>query len=509
MKRIPIHKAFTLVFATITILAISFSCSSEKSEFPFDGVWKSVSDGNGDVKILTYFDIQQNEDGMEGVIIISDAVELEMEKVVVTDSMASFTMYWGADYILYPKGKELEVHESWGGSEPKIRMATRVKPSEIIPPDSLPLPELREVPSNGLALTPPMGWNSWNHFASTIDDSIVRGIADAMVSSGMAAAGYEYVVIDDGWVGGRDKDGNLVPNDHFPDIKALADYVHGLGLKLGIYSSPGPKTCGGYIGSYRYEEQDAQTFADWGIDYLKYDWCGAMRVYGYSRDNMQRAYQKMAVALQEAGRPIVYSICQYGLEDVWEWGAAAGGNLWRTTGDINDSWGTISNIGFGQADLAAYAKPGHWNDPDMLEVGNGDLTYAENKAHFTLWCMLSAPLMAGNDLRNMSEETIAILTNADLIAINQDELGKQAKRILNKEGVEVWSKPLKDGSTAIALFNRDNKQKQIDIDLKEINMKVSKNRLYDVWMQEDLTIQGGKLSAELAAHGVALFKARD
>ena len=218
-------------------------------------------------------------------------------------------------------------------------------------------------------------------------------------------------------------------------MKALADYLHGKGLKLGIYSSPGLKTCGGYVGSYGYEAEDAQTFAEWGIDYLKYDWCGAMRMYGYEKDNMILGYKKMGIELQKQEHPIVYSICQYGMENVSEWGAAAGGNLWRTTGDINDKWEKIEEIGFNQDSLAPFAKPGEWNDPDMLEVGNGELTVAENKSHFSLWCLLAAPLMAGNDIRDMAPETVDILTNKSLIAINQDTMGVQGRRILEKEGL--------------------------------------------------------------------------
>lgn len=490
----------------IIILMFFSSCSTNSDKYPYNGIWRMDSDGNGDVIISTYFDLQQNEDGLEGLVIMNNAVEIPAENVLVTDSMASFTIFWGAEFNLFPEGNDMLVHTIWRGGTPVKSTAKRVDESEIIPPDFIPLPEIKVVPSNGLARTPPMGWNSWNHFGITINDSIIREIADAMVNSGMAEAGYEYIVIDDGWEGGRDKDGNIYPNSNFPDMKALADYVHSLGLKLGIYSSPGPKTCGGYVGSYGYELQDSKTFASWGIDYLKYDWCGAMRIFGYSRENMQRAYQKMGFALLETGRPIVYSICQYGLENVWEWGADAGGNLWRTTGDIDDSWERISEIGFGQNELAPFAGPGHWNDPDMLEVGNGDLTIDENKAHFTLWCMLAAPLMAGNDLRNMTEETIEILTNPDLIAINQDELGFQGKRIYEKDGVEVWSKPLKDGITAIALFNRNNSIKQLNIDINDLKLSDIPKSLYDVWLKEDITIKNEKMSFELPAHGVVLLK---
>ena len=493
-----------LVIAFLSILGSSCSLNSDKG--PYDGTWKMDSDGNGEVIISTYFDLKQSDKELDGMVIMNNAVEIPVENVVVTDTMASFTIFWGAEFNLFPDGDQMIVHTIWRGGNPIKGTAKRVNEAEVVPPDSLPLPEIQDVPSNGLALTPPMGWNSWNHFGISIHDSIIRGIADAMVSSGLAKAGYEYIVIDDGWEGGRDENGNIIPNSNFPDMKELADYVHSRGLKLGIYSSPGPKTCGGYEGSYGDEDQDAMTFASWGIDYLKYDWCGAMRIYGYSKENMQRVYQKMGIALLETKRPIVYSICQYGAENVWEWGSDAGGNLWRTTGDINDSWEQISQIGFSQNEMAPFARPGHWNDPDMLEVGNGDLTVEDNKAHFTLWCMLAAPLMAGNDLRNMSEQTISILTNKDLIAINQDKLGKQGQRIAKKDSVEVWSKPLIDNTVAIALFNRKNEPTEIGFSWDELGLLESPKSLYNVWLSEISDPSDEGISHFIPPHGVILLK---
>ena len=294
------------------------------------------------------------------------------------------------------------------------------------PPAPLPLPPVRDLPPNGLALTPPMGWNSWNHFATDIDDATIRAIADAMVATGMRDAGYTYVNIDDGWQGRRDDSGRIHSNARFPDMKALADYVHARGLKLGIYSSPGPRSCAYYEGSFGHEEADARTFAEWGIDYLKYDWCSARAI--YREDQMRAVFQKMADALRATGRNIVYSLCQYGLADVWSWGSAAGGNLWRTTGDIADDWRAMSWIGFGQNELAPFAGPGHWNDPDMLEVGNGGMSANEYRTHMSLWALLAAPLLAGNDLRSASAETLAILTHPEVIAIDQDSLGRQGAR---------------------------------------------------------------------------------
>jgi alpha-galactosidase len=307
-----------------------------------------------------------------------------------------------------------------------------------------------------------MGWNSWNYFAEKVDDKGVRDAADQIVSTGMKDAGYIYVNFDDTWEGERDASGILHTNAKFPDMKSLADYVHSKGLKLGIYSGPGTHTCAGYAGSLGHEEQDAKMYAEWGIDYLKYDLCsfipdvmekqaphdeaGQMRL-------MFAAYDKMSKALKSTGRPIVLSLCQYGWDSPWEWAPALGGNLWRTTGDITPEWDRIYTILEQQNGLAAYAGPGHWNDPDMLEVGNGKLTLAENRAHFSMWAMLASPLLAGNDLPNMKPEIKAILTNKDVIAIDQDKLGKQGTRAYDDGEVEVWTRHLEGGAMAIAVLN--------------------------------------------------------
>ncbi len=325
-------------------------------------------------------------------------------------------------------GDQLQIETTRRPNEPPVQLvAHRVAAGEGARPAALPLPELHKVPYNGLAKTPPMGWNSWNKFAGKVDDPGVRAAADAMVASGMKDAGYQYINIDDTWELDRDAQGNIRTNKKFPDMKALADYVHSKGLKIGIYSSPGPNTCAGYEGSYGHELQDARTYAGWGIDYLKYDWCGAGNIYKDS--DMQAVYQKMGDALHSVGRPIVFSLCQYGRSDVWKWGPDVGGNLWRTTGDIRDAWDSMTKIGFNQNDLAPYAAPGHWNDPDMLEIGNGHMTDTEYQTHMSLWSMLAAPLLAGNDLQSQTKETLAILTNRDVIAVDQDPAGKQGKRL--------------------------------------------------------------------------------
>jgi alpha-galactosidase len=313
-----------------------------------------------------------------------------------------------------------------------------------------------------VAATPPMGWNSWNYFAGKVTDKDIRESADQIVSSGMRDAGYIFVNIDDTWEGERDANGVLHTNSRFPDMKGLADYVHSKGLKIGIYSSPGPTTCAGFEASLGHEEQDAQLYASWGIDYLKYDLCsfrGAVMEKQAPNDKaaqmglMVTAYRKMGKALEATGRPIVYSFCQYGWDSVWQWAPAIGGNLWRTTGDIQARWGSIYDILSEQSGLASYAGPDHWNDPDMLEIGNGGLSLAENRSHFSMWAMLAAPLLAGNDLPNMKPEIKDILTNRDVIAIDQDPLGHQARHIYSAGEVEVWARDLKGGAKAIAILN--------------------------------------------------------
>ena len=358
------------------------------------------------------------------------------------------------------------------------------------------------------AATPPMGWNSWNHFAARIDDATVRAQADAMVSSGMRDAGYRYINIDDTWEGQRDAAGVIHPNARFPDMKALADYVHSKGLKLGIYSSPGPKTCAGYEGSQGHEVLDAQTYAAWGIDYLKYDLCslGPTMIASGSLEAAQAielaAYTKMGQALRAAGRPMVYGLCQYGFDKVWRWGGSVGGNLWRTTGDIEDKYPRMAEIGFGQAGLAKYAKPGEWNDPDMLEVGNGGMSAIEYRTHMSLWALLAAPLLAGNDLAHMTPETLSILTNREVIAIDQDALGAQGDRAVAEGSLEVWTKRLAGGDTAVGVFNRSDLP--MAFDFADVTGS-STIRARDVWAGKDV----GVLSAYktvIQGHGVVLLR---
>jgi alpha-galactosidase len=342
-----------------------------------------------------------------------------------------------------------------------------------------------------LSLTPPMGWNSWNKFAEKVTDTDIRATADILVSTGLRDAGYIYVNIDDTWEGERDAHGNIHANSKFPDMKALADYVHSKGLKLGIYSSPGRKTCANFEGSYGHEQQDAKTYAAWGVDYLKYDSCSfkiIMQEQGgtdlHKQFLVQRAaYEKMHQALLATGRPIVYSICQYGSFRVWEWGAQVGGTLWRTTYDIAPNFERVSMIGFGQAGLAKFAGPGHWNDPDMLEIGNGMKPEAE-RSHMSLWALLAAPLLAGNDLSSMTPDTLSVLSNREVIDIDQDASGIQGERVWAEGPIEIWARPLSGGRKAIGLFNRNAGPMLVKLPLSKLGWKSAQAR--DVWTHKDL-----------------------
>ncbi len=386
---------------------------------------------------------------------------------------------------------------------PTESTAHRAPAGEGAYPKRLPLPALHDVPANGLAKTPPMGWNSWNKFGSRVDDASVRAMADAMVSSGMRDAGYIYVNIDDTWQGERDAKGNIRPNKKFPDMKGLADYVHSKGLKLGIYSSPGPNTCAGYEGSHGHEAQDAQTYAAWGIDYLKYDWCGARNL--YTDAEMRAVYQKMGDALLAAKRPILYSLCQYGRSYVWEWGAKVGGNAWRTTGDIRDTWDSMSTIGFNQSEIAQYAGPGHWNDPDMLEIGNGGMNENEYRTHMSLWSLLAAPLLAGNDLRTMTPAIKEILTNREVIAVNQDKAGKQGRLFKQNGEIEIVGRRLDGEDRAVGIFNRGAAEATYKVTWTEIGFNGTPAKARDLWAHADV---GGaaSFSVKIPPHGVVMLR---
>jgi alpha-galactosidase len=353
-----------------------------------------------------------------------------------------------------------------------------------------------------VARTPPMGWNSWNKFGCNVSEQLIKEMADAIVSSGMKDAGYQYVVIDDCWQVSRDAQGRIVPDaTRFPSgMKTLGDYVHSKGLKFGVYSDAGARTCEGRPGSNGYETIDAAQYAAWGVDYLKYDWCNSDGV------DPKIAYPTMRDALRATGRPIVFSMCEWGRNKPWEW-ARGVGHLWRTTGDISDRWDSFVRLLDQQAGLEKYAGPGGWNDPDMLEVGNGGMTTAEYRAHFSLWCLLSAPLIAGNDIRDMTPETKAILTNRDVIALDQDSLGKQGRRIRDDGDLEVWAKWLQSGDIAVALLNRSKQDKEVGVAWTELGLAASAApRVRDLWTRQDHGAVKSVFAPTVPSHDVVLVR---
>ena len=401
--------------------------------------------------------------------------------------------------------------------------------------------KFRIVCGDSIALTPPMGWNSWNCFANAVSEDKVKRAADAMVKSGLINHGWTYINVDDYWQNHRnskdptlrgpfrDAQGSIVPNSRFPDMKGLADYIHKLGLKAGLYSSPGPWTCGGCAGSWQHEQQDAETYAAWGFDYLKYDWCsygsiasGKMTnvmnvpLWGRTATNDAGAiypYKVMGSFLRQQKRDIVFSLCQYGMADVWKWGAEVGGNCWRTTGDITDTWKSMSNIGFKQDRAAPFAGPGHWNDPDMLVVGQVGwghlhptrLTPDEQYTHISLWCLLSAPLLIGCDMEKLDDFTLNLLGNDEVLAIDQDTLGKEATCVSSNANLRVFVKGLDDGTKAVGLFNLGDQSAKVVAGWDDL--KLSGGQLVrDLWRQKDLGRFDRDFTATVAPHGVVLVK---
>lgn len=383
-----------------------------------------------------------------------------------------------------------------------------------------------EAPS--LALTPPMGWNSWNPFGKNVNEKVIRETADAFVSSGLKDLGFTYIVIDDFWQGQRDTSTGILNynEERFPSgIKALADYVHSKGLKFGIYSDAGTLTCGDQPASFGYEEKDARMFADWGVDYLKYDYCYCPDYASLNNDYRMAIarYKAMGDALKKTGRPIVYSICEWGPRSPWLWGKEVGGHLWRTSYDVGDKWdeprnensqiGVLTSIDV-MMDLERFAGPGGWNDPDMLVIGLNNTGYIkgggcneiEYRTQMSMWCMLAAPLMMGCDVRNMDEVTKAILLNKDIIAIDQDSLGKQGFRVYRKDGIEVFKKPLSGNRVAIAFLNRNSREDKIKLAYKdmELNADITYS-VYDVWKHKEVPQNPGILSAEMSSHETQVF----
>jgi alpha-galactosidase len=392
--------------------------------------------------------------------------------------------------------------------------------------------DLRIQVGDRIALTPPMGWNSWNCFAGAVSDEKVRAAADAMVNSGLINHGWTYINMDDCWeVRSREPaemrrapDGHILTNKKFPDMKALADYIHSKGLRAGLYSSPGPSTCAGFTASYQYELADATQYAKWGFDYLKYDWCS----YGDIARKIakepnpptqleidQHPYAVMRDAIAKQNRDILFSFCQYGMGNVWEWGEQFGGNCWRTTGDITDSWGSMAGIGFKQNGHEKYAGPGHWNDPDMLVVGMvgwgpalhpTKLTPNEQYTHITLWSLLSAPLLIGCDMTQMDDFTLGLLTNDEVLAIDQDPLGKPAGRVLKDDnGGEVWARDLQDASKAVGLFNRGEMPADVIVKWSDLGL-TGPQKVRDLWRQKDLGIQNESFTAKVPRHGAVMIK---
>jgi alpha-galactosidase len=361
----------------------------------------------------------------------------------------------------------------------------------------------------GLALTPPMGWNSWNTFQVNINEQLIKETAEAMISSGMLEAGYNYIVLDDGWESKeRDSNGNLVPDPQrfLNGLKVLGDYLHSQGFKFGIHNCAGTKTCSGYPGGRGHEFQDARNYASWGVDYLKYDWCA------HGTANAEETYKTMRDALYTAGRPVVFSLCEWGNNKPWLWGADVG-HLWRTTGDVTNCYDCqdVYSLGWkhildSQVDLEKYAGPDHWNDPDMLEVGNAGLSLAESRSHFSLWCILAAPLMAGNDIRKMPQEIRAILTNKEVIAVDQDALGKQGYRFMQHPGKEIWAKELSNGAWAVCFFNSGDKPLTVRVNWNHLSFLSGTYKIRDLWLKKDLGLTDKNFNPRIDAHDIVMVK---
>jgi alpha-galactosidase len=374
---------------------------------------------------------------------------------------------------------------------------------------------LRFVSGNTIALTPPLGWNSWNCFGCDVTEANVRSAADAMVASGLVNHGWTYINIDDCWEAGRDAAGKILSNEKFPDMKRLTDYVHSKGLKIGLYSSPGPKTCAEHEGSYKHEALDAARYAEWGFDYLKYDWCSYGGLVPHpDHAGLLKPYQVMREALNQAPRDIVFSLCQYGMGNVWEWGVEVGGNCWRTTGDITDTWSSMSRIGFGQAGHERYAGPGHWNDPDMLVVGYVGwsakvrptrLSPNEQYTHISLWCLLCSPLLIGCDMTKLDDFTLNLLSNDEVLEVNQDPLGRQAGRVAKNGSVEVWAKEMEDGSKAVGLFNLGEEDARVTATWSDVGLK-GRQMVRDLWRQVNLGKFSGEFGTSVPRHGVVLVR---
>lgn len=498
-------RSLTLVGAFAMQSTIVAAAPGGPREIP--GIWVTTTkDAFPGIRML---EVRWHGDTLEGAITTDWYGPLPMQHLVIEHNRAQFVIHNGNPRLpprtwvatleagrLHVVGDIWEQHVDFvaipGDSTDAKRLAFEIQP----------LPAVHALPDDGLARTPPMGWSSWNRFAEGIDDQTIREIADHLVSSGLRDAGYVYVNIDDGWQGTRGADGVLSANGRFPNMKALAAYVHARGLKLGLYSSPGPKSCAGYTGSYGHVEQDARTWADWGVDYVKYDLCSGEGIFRTAAA-VQAAYQAMGSALRATGRPIVFSLCQYGRDRIGRWGRDVGGHVWRTTGDITDDYRAMANIGFDHNGDPADVSPGGWNDPDMLEVGNGGMTEAEYRSHMTLWVMSAAPLLMGHDVRTMSPVTLMLLTNPDVISIDQDPKGTAGRRVRKDGDAEVWSRPLADDSVALAAFNRGSASATVTLLPADAGL-VRFVSMRDVWAR--VPQHPGYVTMTVAAHDAVLLR---
>jgi alpha-galactosidase len=385
-----------------------------------------------------------------------------------------------------------------------LPLAQPASPAPLEPPAKLPLPVLRDLPPNGLAATPLMGWSSRQKLGSRTDDAAIRQAVEGLVGSGLNLIGYVYVELGDGWQGARDEKGVLHPNERFPDMKALGDYIHSQGLKFGLTASAAPKSCNGLDGSYGHEAQDARTFADWGVDYVVFEWCGAEELYS-TQEEMRAAFQMMGEALRATGRDIVYGISQKGQFGVEQWGSKTGANMWRTGNELEENWASVAAAGFGQTGKEGAAKPGAWNDPGLLQAGNSGMTADASRMQLNLWAVLAAPLMLGNDVRIMMRETVALLSNRELIAVNQDKGGRQGKRVAQSGDTQVWARPLADGSLAVAFFNTGTRTTSVAVTWEQLGIK-GPRLARDLWWHENLGIANNSYRVVLTGGTSMLLK---
>ncbi|KRC78399.1 glycoside hydrolase family 27 protein [Sphingomonas sp. Root241] len=494
----------------LTALALTTSLTSGAAlaQTRFDGVW--LFDHAGPNPGVTMLQVASDGARITGAVTTKWYGPVTMQNARLDKGVLTFdvrnlndrehpTRTWTVKQT--PKGVRL-VGQMWFSKIDAAGRRGTVKQAEARAFRFQTLPDWRVVEQVPLAPRPPMGWSSWNKFAEKIDDKTIRAMADAMVSTGLRDAGYVYVNIDDGWQGTRGADGRIRPNANFPDMKKLADYVHSKGLKLGIYSSQGPRTCAGFEGSYGHVRQDAQTFADWGIDYLKYDLCSGEYFYA-DADTVKRSYAEMGAALKATGRPIVYSLCEYGRFDVGAWGRQVGGHLWRTTGDITDDYPTMARIGFDRNGKPEHTGPNGFNDPDMLEVGNGGMSLDEYTTHMTLWAISAAPLLMGHDLRRTPPEMLALLENREVIAVDQDEKGIQGRAVRKDGALEIWAKPLGDGAVALALFNRGDAAARMEARAADAGF-ATLTAARDLWRGKPVATDA--LTFDVPAHGAVMLR---